>query len=429
MASQQPVIIVGGGVAGLVAARELYRAGVPVRVFEAETEIGGRIRSHRTDDGFLVDRGFQILLSGYPGLQRQADLDALGARPFDSGAQVWTGRRLVPLKNPLRHPAGILRDFTNPVFGIRDKLRLARWGAQMVAAPWTTAAEAAIASPDQSALEALRAYGFSDAFIDRFARPFWGGIALDPSLSFSAGIVRFTTKMFLVGDAVLPREGVGALPRAIARDLPHGAIQTGTPVDALTFEDTRVVGVRVEGEEIDASVVIVATDPPAAKALTGIDAIPTDPVGCVTVFLATQQDPGIGRFLTIDGTGKQPVNHIAPVSAVQPSYAPEGEHLLAAVLLGDAPLTRGAEENGRVAAQSAGEMLGVSDLRVVDVVDVPFSLYRQVPGIHRRLPDATTGVVGLYLASDATVDASSNGAIMSGEDAARAVRMQLGSEA
>ena len=426
--ASRPVIVVGAGLAGLAAARSLHRRGTPVLVLEAEPEIGGRVRTHRTDDGFLIDRGFQVLLSAYPALRRNVDLDAIGARPFDSGAWVWTGRRLVPLRNPLRHRTGILRDLTSPVFGLADSARLARWGLEIARAPWTSAAEAANSLPDQSALSALQAEGFSSDFIDRFARPFWGGIALDPSLSFSAGVLRFTTKMFLAGDAILPRDGVGAVPAALAADLPSGAIRTSTAVDALIVEESHVTGVRAGGETLEAAAVIVATDPPAAARLTGIEAIPTDGVGCVTVYLATRSDPGIGAMLAIDGTGRQPVNHIAPLSAAQPSYAPPGEHLLAAVLLGDEAVTRDPEENGRMARESVAAMLGIEDLRVVEVVTVSFSLYRQVPGIHRRLPDATTGVPGLVLASDATVDASSNGAIMSGEDAAHATTMALGAE-
>jgi phytoene dehydrogenase-like protein len=426
MTSPQPVIVVGAGIAGLVTARTLHRDGFPVRVLEIEPEIGGRVRSRLHPDGFRLDRGFQILFSAYPALRRQVDLDALGVRPFDSGAHVWTGSRLVPLRNPLRHPAGIPRDLTSPVLSFADRLRFIRAGVELARAPWPTAAEAAHATPDQSALDACHAHGFSDAFIDRFARPFWGGIALDSTLAFSAGIMRFTAKMLLAGDAVLLRDGAGALPRAIAAGLPEGTITTSTPVEALVVEDGRVTGVRAGGETIAGAAVVVATDPPTAARLTGIDTIPTEPVGCVTVYLAPDRDPGIGRMLVIDGTGAQPVNHIAPLSAVQPAYAPDGYHLLAAVLIGDNALTRDDAENGGLAARSVAEMLGIPPPRVIDVVTVPFSLYRQPPGIHRRLPDATTGVPGLFLASDATVDASVNGAIMSGEDAAHAVRMAIG---
>lgn len=427
MAEQQhPVIVVGAGLAGLTAARQLHDAGYSVRVFEAETQIGGRVRTSTHPEGFLIDRGFQILLSAYPALARHVNLDALDVRPFASGARVWTGARLVPLSNPLRHPGELLRDVTSPVFGVADKLRLARWAAEVGRAPWTTAAEAATASEDQSALSALRASGFSEDFIDRFARPFWGGITLDRSLSVSAGVLRFTTKMFLAGDAVLPRHGAGALPQAIADHLSAGTIQTSSRVDGLVFEGNAVTGVRVGGEAVDAAAVVVATDPPAAARLTGMATIPTSAVGCVTVYLTSDSDPGVGTYLTLDGTGAQPVNHIAPLSQVQPAYAPEGQHLIAAVMLGDEAVSRDDDANGRIARDSVTAMLGQPGWRVVDVVNLPYCLFDQQPGVHRRLPDTITGVERLVLASDATVDASINGAIMSGEDAAHAVRLAIG---
>lgn len=426
--NDHPVIIVGGGLAGLTAASELHRSGFSVRLLEAEDEIGGRVRTSVHSEGFLIDRGFQVMLSAYPALRRQVDLDLLDARPFASGARVWTGSRLVPLWNPLRHPLGLLRALTSPVFGLPDKLRLAKWALGVSRARWTSAAEAAIAGDDISALTALRRRGFSDVFIDRFARAFWGGILLDRSLSASAGVMDFTTKMFLAGDAVLPKSGVGAIPKAIAAGLPQGAIQTVSRVDGLVVEGTRVTGVWVNGEQRPARAVIVATDPPSAATLTGVEAIPTSSVGCVTVYLASGQDPGIGTSLTLDGAGSQPVNHIAPLSAVQPGYAPEGQHLVAAVLLGERWLGEDADHTGETARRSVATMLGqeVGGWRVVDTVAVEYCFWQQTPGIHRRLPDATTGVQGLYLASDATVDASVNGAIMSGEDAAHAVRMAHG---
>ncbi|NBV87060.1 MAG: NAD(P)/FAD-dependent oxidoreductase, partial [Verrucomicrobia bacterium] len=61
-----PVIIVGAGMAGLACARALHRAGRSFRLFEADSAPGGRVRTDVTEEGFRLDRGFQVLLSAYP---------------------------------------------------------------------------------------------------------------------------------------------------------------------------------------------------------------------------------------------------------------------------------------------------------------------------------------------------------------------------
>lgn len=425
---EAPVIIVGAGLGGLTCARELHRAGTPVLIIEAADTVGGRVRSERDESGFVIDRGFQIMLSAYPALKRQVDLDSLHAAAFDAGAVIWTGTRRIPLADPLRHPASLVRDLTAPVFPLADKLRLARWALDVSRTSWDSAADAANEQGvDRSGMDALRRRGFSDAFITRFAQPFWGGILLDRSLAVSAGVLEFTLRMFLGGSGVLPAEGVGAVPAAIAAGLPREALRLNSTVIMLIREGGQVSGVRLaDGDSIAGSAVVVAADPPTARELTGIDLIPTSPVGCVTVYLSGSTDPGIGKKLMLDGTGARSVNHIAPLSTVQPSYAPPGTHLIAAVMLGEAVVEQPDDRIGERARADVEAMLGQPGAWDVHrIVRVPFSLYHQEPGLHRRLPDATTGVAGLFLASDATVDASSNGAILSGETAARAVRSAM----
>ena len=53
------VVVVGAGLAGLAAARELSVHGLNVLVLESGDEVGGRVRTDRID-GFLFDRGFQL---------------------------------------------------------------------------------------------------------------------------------------------------------------------------------------------------------------------------------------------------------------------------------------------------------------------------------------------------------------------------------
>ena len=67
------VVVIGAGAAGLVCALDLVRAGVDCTVVEASDGVGGRVRTDGVD-GFLLDRGFQILLTAYPEVRRRLDL-------------------------------------------------------------------------------------------------------------------------------------------------------------------------------------------------------------------------------------------------------------------------------------------------------------------------------------------------------------------
>src|ERR687894_1304740 len=92
------VVVVGAGLAGLSAAVRLRAAGVDVHVAEAAGHAGGRLSTERVD-GFVVDRGFQVLNTGYP---RAADLDLAA---LDLG-WVWPGAagRVHGHPPPVAHP-------------------------------------------------------------------------------------------------------------------------------------------------------------------------------------------------------------------------------------------------------------------------------------------------------------------------------------
>ena len=58
----------------------------------------------RTDleDGYVLDRGFQVLLTAYPEVARHIDLDALDLRPFVRGVNVWDNGSFTELSDPRR---------------------------------------------------------------------------------------------------------------------------------------------------------------------------------------------------------------------------------------------------------------------------------------------------------------------------------------
>jgi phytoene dehydrogenase-like protein len=58
-------VIVGAGLAGLCCARVLLQKGISFLILEAAKGVGGRVWTDRVE-GFLLDRGFQVLQTAYP---------------------------------------------------------------------------------------------------------------------------------------------------------------------------------------------------------------------------------------------------------------------------------------------------------------------------------------------------------------------------
>ena len=62
------IAVIGGGIAGLAAARTLRNAGKRCVVIEARDTLGGHVQSERIDD-ITIDHGFQLFNSWYPALK------------------------------------------------------------------------------------------------------------------------------------------------------------------------------------------------------------------------------------------------------------------------------------------------------------------------------------------------------------------------
>ena len=322
--SKPDVLIIGAGLAGLCCARTLQGHGVSFEILESSDGIGGRVRTDR-HEGFLLDRGFQVLLTAYPEARDQLNYPQLGLRPFLPGAVVRYHGRFLRLSDPWKDPQSLFSNLFAPVGSISDKLRLLKLRRDL-----RRKSIAEIFSAEEtSALQALRIRGFSTRIMDTFFRPFLGGILLDSKLTASSRMFEFAFKMISEGDTSLPKQGMGAIPAQLAQVLPDSSFRMGAKVRTLRPGEV----ILESGESIRTKTIVVATDGPEACHLLG-SSPSINSRSTSVLYFAVQEPPIRDPILVLNGGGPGPVNSVCVPNIVQPSYAPEGNWLVSVTVIG-----------------------------------------------------------------------------------------------
>jgi phytoene dehydrogenase-like protein len=410
------VVVVGAGLAGLACALDLVVAGYEVVLLEASDAPGGRVRTDRVD-GYLLDRGFQVILEAYPELARRTDLEALDLQRFYPGALVRAEGAFHRMADPGLEMGDALKAIGAPVGSFADKLRVARLRQSMAGGDPERFLEEEAGTTEAF----LRDAGFSDAMLDRFFRPFFGGVLLDPTLQVSARLFRYYFRIFAEGPTAVPAAGMGALPAQLGADLPEGVLRTGARVAAVGPGQVTLEG----GGEIRAEAVVVAVEGPEAVRLLGDQVADpgSRPVTCMYFSAPTSPvNEGI-LVLNGEGPGTGPVNNLAVLSDVAPSYAPAGRSLVSVTLVDHVAR---AEAEPAVRRQLTG-WYGpqVSEWEVVGHYRIPHAQPLQTPE-HMRPPRRPVRLeAGLYVCGDHRENASLNGALASGGRAAREVAQAL----
>ncbi|MBU8856449.1 MULTISPECIES: NAD(P)/FAD-dependent oxidoreductase [unclassified Micromonospora] len=392
------VVVVGGGLAGLAAARRLHRAGVPWRLLEAGDRLGGRVATDRVD-GFLLDRGFQVLNTAYPRLAGLVDVGTLGMGWFTSGVLVRRGDRLERLVNPLREPAGAPGTLTAGIGSLTDRLRFATLAAGYATVP----VGRLLGTPETSAEKALRRAGLSDAIIEELLRPFLSGVLLDRELATSSHVLAVIMRSFARGRIGLPADGMQALPRAVAAPLPAELIELNTPVTEVAPGR-----VRTPSGEITCRAVVVAVDPPAAATLLpGLDRVRMH--AYTTYYHRTGTAPLDEPILLLDGDRRELVANTVVISRAAPTYAPDGQHLVATSVVGPQappePVIR--RELDRLYGRSTADWTHLTTVTVPDALPA-------APPPQGRLRKPVALGDGLYVAGDHRDSPSIQGALASG---------------
>ena len=408
------VLIVGGGLAGLACARELTARKISFRLFEASDAVGGRARTDELD-GFLLDRGFQVLLTAYPEAQRVFNYQALQLGNFMPGALFRYGNSFHLFADPWRQPGRSLETLFLPVGVIGDKMKVASLRHRLMSAP----IDEILPSSCETTLHYLEQSGFSSEMIDSFFRPFFGGVFLDYELSVSRGMFEFIFRMFAEGHAALPAAGMGALAKQLAAFLPPDSIKVQCAAAQVTGKSV----VLASGEVHTARAVVLATDATNASSLS--DQPAPSWRGTTCLYFAADKSPIREPILVLNGSGDGPVNHLCVPNLVAPTYAPPGASLISVSVIGTPAITE-QELRSDVLYQCSkwfgNEVQGWRHLRTYIIpraLPQPLESNGNGKTFARRLRD------GVYLCGDYCETASIQGALLSGYKTAEAIAAEL----
>ena len=415
-------VVIGAGLAGLRCALRLAQAGRDVVLLEAQDAVGGRQQTDAVD-GFLLDRGFQVLNPAYPAVRCWVDVEALRMQSFPVGVRVRREDRAVELTHPLRHPAGIPATLRSGLIAPRDAAALARWIIPALVRP-----RSVIRGSDRSLEDGWRRVGLCGPLRREVMEPFLAGVLAEDAGSTSDAFARLLVRMFALGAPGVPERGIGALPAQLAAFVrAAGAdIRLGMRVARLRGRDG-VTEVDVTGAPaLSARAVVVAVGPGAVTDLLDVPRPATK--GLQTWWFAADAAPSASALLAVDGRRRGPVVNSVVLSNAAPTYAPPGRHLVEATCL----LPASARSDPSAAAQESDVRRQLAEiwsadaqtwslLRRDDIVD---ALPDQPPPLRVTSP-ARIGD-GLYVAGDHRDTASIQGALVSGQRAARAVLTDRG---
>jgi phytoene dehydrogenase-like protein len=385
MSNSSEVLVIGAGLAGLSAAIHCETAGLSVTVIEASDRAGGRVASD-VIDGFICDRGFQLINSQYPALK---ELDVIKEIDFIEAPRVIEvaladGRH--PIGDPRFAPFTVLDKATGT---IPEKIALLRF----------------IASQPKENISLGQALRLTGATYERVLRPFLHGVFLTDPEKVDARYGHSIIKSFVSGKPGVPRKGVGQLSNTLAARV--SSISYNTRVDRIEGKTVHTSHGSYTAEKI-----VVATDATTATQLLDLPEIPRM-AGCTTWYHSTTINPsGTGRLI-VDGHNRGPIINSIVMSDISNDYAPQGQHLISTTT----DLSATESDVRRHLAQIW--QLDTHDWQLVAKYEIPAAL--PIQSIGRSLTQPVKVSDTLFVVGDHRAVPSQQGALFSGRLAAQLI--------
>ena len=326
---QFDTIIIGAGIAGLTAAKVLKATGRKIAILESADAVGGRVRTDNFN-GFLLDRGFQVLLTGYPEAKNFLDYKALDLRSFSPGSIILNSSGIDEIGDPLREFGSLFRTLKSPAGSFTDKLRLFLLRMKLS----SNSIEEIFSKPEVTSLQYLRTAGFSESIISNFFSPFLSGIYLEQKLSTSSRMFEFVFKMFSEADTAIPERGMGMISEQLASRLTKEEL-------ILNEKVSSIIGSKVEtasGKIYEAANILIATSADCIPLPFQAKNIEKKSVTCM--YFSAERSPYTKSLIALNANPDRFVNNLSVISNVSSAYAPAGKSLISVSLSDSQPFTK-----------------------------------------------------------------------------------------
>lgn len=380
------VVVIGAGLAGLSAAITLENEGVSVTVLESSDRPGGRVSSD-VIDGFICDRGFQLINANYPEIKRLGLIKDINFISASSVIEVARDERRIRIGDPR---SALLSAFNSETGSILEKFGLVKY--------------LLFRKPAASVGQELKNNGLGKTY-ERVLRPFLTGVFLADPLLVSAEYGRTAIKHFVGGNSGLPVGGVKVFSEALASRVSD--IRYGVQVNSVKKNT-----VKTSKGNFEADAIIVATDATTAAQLLDLTEVP-QLVGCTTWYHSTKESPTTSKSLIVDSQNRGPVVNTMVISNMMPDYAPVGKNLISSTSI--IPTT---ESEVR---RHLSVMYGTDtrNWKLVAKYEIPSAL--PLSGLETKLASGAHVKDSIFIAGDYKSAPSQNGALLSGRLAALSV--------
>ncbi len=441
---ERPVVVIGGGAAGLSAALRLAESGVKVIVLEAGKYLGGRARSFiHSRTGMELDWGPHLFMAANPALRSllqrvgAAD-DVLFSPSLEVNYRIWEAESVKRTQLFFAEDGGVLAQlwglliWRGPRFW--DKVKLLYGLSKITSEPNGT-------HPNESMDEMLGRLGQRDETVSWFWEPFARAVLNLPLEQGSAELFKAVIQEAFAdgpkGAALgVPMKALGALwARRAAQSIQRlgGEVRLQQPVLGFDFDNGLIQGVILkERVVLHAAAVISAVPPDALGKLLGNELRESTPFSGLEKL---RPGPIASAYCRLEGADEGP-----PFEAIvneewdwlfRPHIESEDEKNLVCLLAGaEDSIASGDRQAMELSARNCLKRM-IPDICIQEILVVRERAATWANGVTEQAYriDTKTPIEGFFVAGDWTrtgLPATVEGAVLSGDKAAQAVLEYIG---